>query len=98
MASVRHEDSPEPIRSAGQGVLIVARDQRDLYDCLQHAYSDSAEFSVLLDRRSADRREIVKPVPTERRSGERRRSRSIAADLRFQQYVLVRARSRRPHD
>ncbi len=81
-----------------RGLLIVARDQWDLYDCLQHAYGDSAEVTVLLDRRQTDRRRGVQPVPRDRRRGDRRSPLSIANDLRFQQYVLVRPHARRPHD
>jgi hypothetical protein len=69
-------------QSAARGLLIVARDQRDVYDCLQHTYGDSERIIVLLDRRQ----------------GERRHPSTIAEDLRFQQYVLVRPHDRRPHD
>jgi hypothetical protein len=79
-------------------LLIVARDQVDLYDCLQHAYSDSEEITVLLDRRQGDRRRAVQPVPGERRHAERRSLLSVADDLRFQQYVLVRPHYRRSRD
>jgi hypothetical protein len=79
-------------------LLIVARDQGDLYDCLQHAYADSETITVLLDRRHAERRRSVQPVAGDRRRGERRSLLSLADDLRFQQYVLVRPHSRRSHD
>ena len=48
--------STPPTQPAVRSLLIVARDQGDLYDCLQHAYSDSETITVLLDRRggSAD--------------------------------------------
>lgn len=85
--------STSPARPTVRGLLIVARDQGDLYDCLQHAYGDSETITVLLDRRRA-----VQPMMGERRRGERRSPLSIADDLRFQQYVLVRPHSRRPHD
>jgi hypothetical protein len=72
-----------------RGLLIVARDQMDLYDCLQHAYGDSEELTVLLDRRQVDRRRDAQPVLGERRRMDRRSLSTIADDLRFQQYVLV---------
>jgi hypothetical protein len=87
-----------PTRPPVRGLLIVARDQRDLYDCLQHAYGDSEEITVLLDRRQGERRRRIQPVAGERRYGERRSLLSIAEDLRYQQYVLVRPHFRRPHD
>jgi hypothetical protein len=85
-------------RLAVRGLLIVARDQADLYDCLQHAYGDSEEVTVLFDRRQAERRRTVRPMPGERRRIDRRKPPSLAEDLRFQQYVLVRPHDRRPHD
>lgn len=81
-----------------RGLLIVARDQLELYDYLQHAYGGSAEVTVLFDRRHADRRQTVQSVRRERRRKDRRRLPSLADDLRFQQYVLVRPCSRRPRD
>jgi hypothetical protein len=69
-----------------------------LYEALQYAYGDSATISVLLDRRQGERRRSVQPVPEERRRNDRRSLLSIADDLRFQQYVLVRPHGRRPHD
>jgi len=87
-----------PTRPPARGLLIVARDQRDLYDCLRHAYGDSEEITVLLDRRRVERRRAAQSVAGDRRRGERRSVRSIAEDLRYQQYVLVRPHFRRPHD
>ena len=87
-----------PTRPPVRGLLIVAQDQGDLYDCLQHAYGDSEAITVLLDRRQGERRRSVHPVAGERRHTERRSLLSLAGDLRFQQYVLVRPHSRRLHD
>ena len=87
-----------PTRPPVCGLLIVARDQGDLYDCLQHAYGDSEEITVLLDRRQGERRRSIQPVARDRRQGDRRSLLSIADDLRYQQYLLVRPHYRRPHD
>ena len=88
---------PPSTRPSVGGLLIVARDQPDLYDCLRHTYGDSETLTVLLDRRQGERRRSVVPILGERRR-DRRRPPSIADDLRYQQYVLVRAHDRRPHD
>jgi len=90
--------TPPSARPTARGLLIVARDQVDLYQALQYAYGDSEEIAVLVDRRRADRRRAVRPVPGERRRNERRCRPNIEHDLRFQQYVLVRPHTRRPHD
>jgi len=87
-----------PTRPPVRSLLIVARDQGDLYDCLQHAYADSETITVLVDRRQGERRRRVQPVAGERRYGDRRSLPSLEHDLRFQQYVLVRPHYRRPHD
>ncbi len=87
-----------PSRPAGRGLLIVARDQGDLHEALQHAYRDSETITVLFDRRQAERRREVQSVEGDRRRRDRRSLLSIAEDLRFQQYVLARPHSRRPHD
>ncbi len=80
-----------------RGLLIVARDQPDLYDCLRHAYGDRETLTVLLDRRQGQRRQSVVPIVGERRR-DRRRPPTITEDLRFQQYVLVRPHYRRPQE
>ncbi len=87
-----------PAPPATRSLLIVARDQGDLYDCLRHAYGDSETLTVFLDRRQGERRRAGQSVLAERRRSERRSPLSLAEDLRFQQYVLVRPHYRRPHD
>ncbi len=87
-----------PTHPAVRSLLIVARGQVDLYHTLQHAYGDSEEIRVLVDRRQADRRRAVQPVPGERRRSERRCLPNLEHDLRLQKYVLVRPHYRRPRD
>jgi hypothetical protein len=98
MSAPANELSTSTARPTVRGFLIVARDQVDLYESLQYAYGDSETITILLDRRLAQRRRAVQPMMGERRRGERRSPLSIADDLRFQQYVLVRPHYRRPHD
>ncbi len=98
MAQSREEFGNRPLPLPVRGLLIVARDQGDLYDCLQHAYGDGETITVLVDRRQGDRRRAVQPLLAERRHKERRRPCTAADDLRFQQYVLARPHYRRPHD
>ena len=87
-----------PTHPPVRDLLIVARDRVHLYEFLQHAYGSSEEITILLDRRTGDRRQIVQPVVDERRGRERRRPPTLANDLRFQPYVLVSPHDRRPHD
>jgi hypothetical protein len=90
--------STAPTHPPVRDLLIVARDRVQLYEFLQHAYGGSEEITILLDRRNGDRRQAAKPVLEERRARERRRPATLADDIRFQPYVLVGARYRRPHD
>jgi hypothetical protein len=80
------------------GLLIVARDQLEVYRALQEAFGESQEVAVILDRRCESRRRRGLAVPADRRQMERRSSLHIEEDLRLRQYVLVRPHSRRPHD
>jgi len=85
LAKARRIQTPRP---AG-GLLIVARDQPELYRNLQRAYRDTDEIVVLLDRRRGERRRAIHPVVGERRHRDRRSLPPITPDLRVQQYVLV---------
>jgi hypothetical protein len=98
MATRSHDLTTPAARPTVRGLLIVARDQGDLYEALQDAYGDSETITVLVDRRLGDRRRSGEPVPGERRRRERRGLPNIDHDLRCQQYVLVRPHARRPHD
>ena len=98
MSVLTNRLSTPPACPAVRGLLIVARDRVDLYETLQHAYGDSETLTVLLDRRQGERRRSLQPVAGDRRRGERRSLLSLADDLRWQQYVLVRPHYRRPHD
>ena len=69
-------------------LLIVARDRRDFYRVLR-GYRDTDEFTVVLDRRQAERRRRVQPAARERRRGERRSLPARTDALRVQPYVLV---------
>lgn len=98
MSAPTQDSTSAPATSAGRDLLIVARDQGDLYDALWHAYADSAELAVLVDRRQTERRRECQPVAGERRQRDRRDLPSLVHDLRFQQYVLVRPPRRRSVD
>jgi hypothetical protein len=90
--------SAAPGSPGAQGQLIVARDHVGLCQALQEPFSARGTFTVVVDRRRADRRLSVKPVLTDRRRRERRSLPSVAEDLRMWPYVLVRPYYRRPGD
>jgi hypothetical protein len=85
-------------RPAEQGQLIVARDHVALCQALQEPFAARGTFTVVVDRRRADRRQRVQAVLKDRRRRDRRSAPSVADDLRLWPYVLVRPYYRRPHD
>jgi len=70
-------------------LLIVARDQGELYRVLQRAYRETDEIIVLRDRRQGERRRASESVAGERRHGDRRRAPSLAPELSSQRFALV---------
>ena len=84
LATIRRPRPPRAVRP----LLIVARDRRDFYRVLR-GYRDTDEFTVVLDRRQAERRRRVQPAARERRRGERRSLPARTDALRVQPYVLV---------
>ena len=78
-----------PPPQAVRPLLIVARDQGELYRIVQRAYRETDEILVLRDRRQGERRRASQPVATERRRGDRRRAPSLAHELGSQHFALV---------
>ena len=87
-----------PTGTAEPSLLIVARDQPELFRALQQAFGGSPQLRVLLDWRRADRRRQALAVPVDRRQGERRSFPRLEEDLHLRQYILVRPQARRPKD
>jgi hypothetical protein len=87
-----------PNHEAVHSLIIVAREQRDLWHSLVHEFKHVEQVQVLLDRRHGERRTPSGLVTCDRRAGERRSLPRLEDDLRARQYVLVRPHDRRPHD
>ena len=71
-------------------LLIVARDQPDLWRYLKDDFTGDDKVEVILDRRRGERRQRVQLREPERRQGERRRQPSIDKALPFRSFVIVR--------
>lgn len=80
----------QPTWSRVRGLIIVTRDQPDLWASLTQHFVANEDVQVLLDRRQGDRRQRVQTLGRERRGAERRRPPSIETDVRFRQFVIVR--------
>jgi len=85
-------------RHAVRSLLIVARDQPDLWRALQRELGDRPDLELILDRRRGERRQSVHPVATENRRRERRSLPHLEDDLRVRRYLLARPHYRRPQE
>jgi hypothetical protein len=71
-------------RERAQQVLVIARDQRALYEYARRAFAGNPTVQVVLDRRRAERRRGDQSRIPERRRGDRR----ALADVDDQLHVL----------
>ena len=79
-------------------LLIVARDQPEVYPSLQRRLRQRPAVATLLDRREGERRQVVQPVLVDRRRGDRRSALSPRTDLRQRKYIFAHPQVRCPHD
>ena len=84
----------QPTGHKVRGLIIVARDQPDLWRSLQeHIGATNRDVEILLDRRLWERRQRFQRCEPDRRGSDRRRPPSIENDVRSRQFVIVRARN-----
>lgn len=89
---------PPSVKDTVRSLIIVARDQQELWQALTCEFKDIPEIQILLDRRQGERRRVAQPVTQDRRGVQRRNLPRLEDDLRARKYVLVRPRHRRPSD
>ena len=73
-------------------LLIVARNQPDLWRYLKGNFAGDEKVEVILDRRRGERRQRSQPHEPDRRQAERRRPPSLDRDLTYRSFVIVRQR------
>ncbi len=73
-------------------LLIVARNQPDLWQYLKNNFAGDEKVEVILDRRRGERRQRVQAHEPERRRAERRREPGLDKDLTYRSFVIVRHR------
>ncbi len=81
-----------------RGLIIVSRDQPELWEALKREFGQSDEIRVILDRRRGERRMMDGVDVPNRRGRDRRNMPRIEDDLRTRKYVLVRPHYRTPRD
>jgi hypothetical protein len=69
-------------------LFIVARDRADLYRYLSQTFADAENVEVILDRRSAERRNLPSPIIPDRRRERRDHSR-VDDELRMVGYAFL---------
>jgi hypothetical protein len=98
MTQTRSVLNVQPKGNVVRGLIIVARDQRDLWRTLTQEFGQSQEIRILLDRRQGERRKENQFYAPDRRGTDRRSLPRIEDDVRSRQYVLVRPHYRAPRD
>jgi hypothetical protein len=79
----------QPASDRVQTLIIVGRDQADLWCYLTRHFHEFKRVQVLLDRRQGDRRRHVQPHEPERRRVERRWPLTSETDLRCRPFMVV---------
>lgn len=98
MPAIRSVLNVPPKSNTVRGLIIVARDQPDLWRTLIQEFGQSQEIRILLDRRQGERRKGNQFYAPDRRGVDRRSLPRIEDDVRSRQYVLVRPHYRAPRD
>ncbi len=78
--------------------VIVARCYAEWCEALREAIAARGNYTIIVNRRLADRRRGVQPVQDERRRGERRCCPAIMTDPHRWPYVLVGQNYRPPRN
>jgi hypothetical protein len=79
----------QPTRDTLRCVIIVARDETDLWHYMARDFGEFKGLQVILDRRQRERRQQVQRYQPERRREERRHPPTMDEDLRRQPFVIV---------
>ncbi len=98
MPDTMHESTKASTGLAEPSLLIVARDQPELFQTLLQEFGDSPQLLVLRDERGMNRRQQARAVPGDRRRRERRHPPRPEEDLHLRPYIFVRPPARRPQD
>ena len=85
---------PQPNPKEPPLLIIVARDQADLWECLMRHIVGDEGVQIILDRRKRERRRRSQTGGPDRRKGDRRESPSIEHDLRHRSVLIVRQSAR----
>jgi hypothetical protein len=71
-------------------ILVVARNQKGLYEYLRNDFAGDPEVKVVMDRRIGERRREAQEWKTERRNGDRRERPALDEKLESIGFAVVR--------
>lgn len=74
----------------GGDILVVARNQRSLYEYLKNDFAGDPEVVVVMDRRQGERRRRADVSTAERRAGDRREQPALDDRLQAIGFAIVR--------
>jgi hypothetical protein len=89
MRDESRSQQPQPSDNGDGSLIIVARDQPDLWRYLVKQFAGQMEVRVLQDRRQWERRQRRQTWVPERRSADRRSPLTISTDLRRRSFLIV---------
>jgi len=95
MRTASRSAAGQPTGRGVRSLIIVARDQPDLWQSLKEHFATNADIEPILDRRRWERRQRIQWCEPDQRERDRRRPPSIEHDLRARPFVLVRRKSKR---
>ena len=90
MRTTSRSAEAQPTERKVQTLIIVARDQPDLWQSLKEHFAANEEIEPILDRRRWERRQRIQRCEPDRRGPDRRRPPSIEHDFRSRQFVIAR--------
>jgi len=90
MSTREREQKPKSAARAGGLLFVVSRDAVDRYEDLRRVFARDARVTVILDRRSGERRKTPSVRAAGRRRAERRSRPAIDNGLQRQGWAMVR--------
>mgnify|MGYP001576173098 CR=1 FL=1 len=89
MAGEGRSQKGHPSGNRVRGLIIVARDEPDLWHYLTRDFAGNEGVQVRLDRRYGERRQRVQRCEPERRRTDRRRPLRTDNDLRCRPFLII---------
>jgi len=77
-------------------LIIVARDQPELWHAMTRQFAADPKVQVLQDRRRWERRQRIQKYDLDQRGPDRRRPASLEHNVRYRSFVIIRRQDGTP--